>query len=255
MFDELKGKAVLVTGSSTGIGAAIAKGFGRLGATVVVHYNASGAAAEAVAAEIRAQGGTVHLLQGDVSDSAVAARVVDQAAERCGGRLDILVTNAGAMVERRLIAECDDALLDRVIDLNVRSVIAGVRAAVPWFRRAGKGNIVNVTSIAARNGGSAGAGIYAASKGFVSTLTHGLAKEHAKDNIRVNAIAPGVILTPFHDRYSTAAQLEAARGTIPMGRFGTAEECAGAVLFLATDALSAYITGQVIEINGGQLMP
>jgi 3-oxoacyl-[acyl-carrier protein] reductase len=255
MFDELKGKAVLVTGSSTGIGAAIAKGFGRLGATVVVHYNASGAAAEAVAGEIRAEGGTAHLLQGDVSDSAVAARIVDQAAERCGNRLDILVNNAGAMVERRLIAEYDDALLDRVIDLNIRSVMAATRAAVPWFRRQGKGNIVNISSIAARNGGSAGAGIYAASKGFVSTLTHGLAKEHAKENIRVNAIAPGVILTPFHERYSTQAQLDAALGTIPMARFGTAEDCVGIALFLATDALSAYITGQVIEVNGGQLMP
>jgi 3-oxoacyl-[acyl-carrier protein] reductase len=255
MFDELKGKAVLVTGSSTGIGAAIAKGFGRLGATVVVHYNASGAAAEAVAGEIRAAGGRVHVVHGDVSDGAAAAGIVDQAAERCGGRLDILVNNAGGMVERRLIAEADDAVLDRVLDLNVRSVISATRAAIPWFRRQGRGNIVNISSIAARNGGSAGAGIYAAAKGFVSTLTHGLAKEHAKENIRVNAVSPGVILTPFHERYSTEAQLEAARVTIPMGRFGSAEECVGAVLFLATDALSAYVTGQVIEVNGGQLMP
>jgi len=89
----------------------------------------------------------------------------------------------------------------------------------------------------------------------VSTLTHGLAKEHAKDNIRVNAVSPGVILTPFHERYSTAAQLETARQTIPMGRFASAEECVGTVLFLATDALSSYVTGQVIEVNGGQLMP
>jgi len=254
MFDELHGKAVLVTGSSTGIGAAVAKGFGRLGAQVVVHYNRSAAEGEAVAAGIRAAGGRAELLQGDVSDSAVARRIVDQAVERCG-RLDILVNNAGAMVERRLIADCDDALLDRVIDLNVRSVIAAVGAAVPHFRRLGKGNIVNVSSIAARNGGSAGAGIYAAAKGFISTLTHGLAKEHAKDNIRVNAVSPGVILTPFHDRYTSAAQLEAIRQTVPTGRFGTAEECFGTVLFLATDALSSYVNGQVIEVNGGQLMP
>ena len=254
MFEELEGKAVLVTGSSTGIGAAVAKGFGRLGAQVVVHYNRSAAEAEAVAAAIAAAGGKAILLQGDVSDSAVARRVVDEAAERCG-RLDILVNNAGAMVERRLIADCDDALLDKVIDLNVRSVIAATGAAVAHFRRQGRGNIVNVSSIAARNGGSAGAGIYAAAKGFVATLTHGLAKEHAKDNIRVNAVSPGVILTPFHERYSTAAQLEAARQTIPMGRFGSAEECVGIVLFLATDALSSYVTGQVIEVNGGQLMP
>jgi len=254
MFDELQGKAMLVTGSSTGIGAAVAKGFARLGATVAVHYNSSAAAAEAVVAAIAAAGGKAILLHGDVTDSAVARRVVDEAAERCG-RLDILVNNAGGMVERRLIADSDDAVLDRVLDLNVRSVIAATAAAIPHFRRQGKGNIVNVSSIAARNGGSAGAGIYAAAKGFVSTLTHGLAKEHAKDNIRVNAVSPGVILTPFHERYSTAAQLETARQTIPMARFASAEECVGTVLFLATDALSSYVTGQVIEVNGGQLMP
>ncbi len=254
MFDELQGKAVLVTGSSTGIGAAVAKGFASLGAIVAVHYNSSAAAAEAVVAAIAAAGGKAVLLHGDVTDSGVARRVVDEAAERCG-RLDILVNNAGGMVERRLIADSDDAVLDRVLDLNVRSVIAATAAAIPHFRRQGKGNIVNVSSIAARNGGSAGAGIYAAAKGFISTLTHGLAKEHAKDNIRVNAVSPGVILTPFHERYSTEAQLEAARQTIPMGRFATAEECVGTVLFLATDALSSYVTGQVIEVNGGQLMP
>jgi len=137
MFDELQGKAVLVTGSSTGIGAAVAKGFARLGAVVAVHYNSSAAAAEAVVAAITAAGGKAVLLHGDVTDSGVARRVVDEAAERCG-RLDILVNNAGGMVERRLIAASDDAVLDRVVDLNVRSAIAATAAAIPHFRRLGR---------------------------------------------------------------------------------------------------------------------
>ena len=97
--------------------------------------------------------------------------------------------------------------------------------------------------------------MYASAKGFVSTFTHGLAKELVKDNIRVNAVSPGVITTPFHERYSTPAMLEAMRATVPMNRLGSADECAGAFLFLASDELSSYVTGQVLEVNGGQYMP
>ena len=117
------------------------------------------------------------------------------------------------------------------------------------------GFIINTTSIAARNGGANGAVLYAAAKGFVSTLTHGQAKELIGKKIRVNAVAPGVIATPFHDRYTNPQQLEAQRQTIPIGRIGTPEECVGAYLFLASESLSGYIIGQIIEVNGGQLMP
>ena len=119
----------------------------------------------------------------------------------------------------------------------------------------GGGNIINVSSIAARQGGGPGSVIYAATKGFVSTATHGWARELVADRIRVNAIAPGVVMTPFHERYSTPALLQAMQATIPMNRLGRAEECSGALLFLASDSMSSYVTGQVIEINGGQLMP
>jgi 3-oxoacyl-[acyl-carrier protein] reductase len=115
--------------------------------------------------------------------------------------------------------------------------------------------MINVTSIAARNGGGGGAVLYAASKGFVSTFTRGIAKELWADRIRVNAVAPGVIMTPFHERYSNAQQIEAMRQTVPMGRVGTPDDCIGAFLFLASDALSGYMIGQIIEVNGGQLMP
>ncbi|MEJ1938016.1 SDR family oxidoreductase, partial [Nostoc sp. NIES-2111] len=117
------------------------------------------------------------------------------------------------------------------------------------------GNIISVTSIAARHGGGGGSVIYAASKGFVSTFTKGMAKELWADRIRVNAVSPGFIATPFHARYSNAQQVEAARATIPMGRVGDADDCTGAFLYLASDALSGYVMGQVIEVNGGQLMP
>lgn len=254
MFEELKDKAVLITGASTGIGAAAAVAFGRLGAHVAVHYNASREAAEGVAAEIDGSGGNAMLVQGDMSDGPTAAKVVEQAIA-AAGRLDVLVNNAGHMVDRIPVDGMDDDAFDRVVDLNARSAVAAIRAAVPQFRRQGRGNVINVSSVSARTGGSTGSILYSAAKGFVSTMTHGLAKELAPDNIRVNAVSPGVILTAFHEKYSSPEKLESQRKIIPMGRLGTADDCVGAFLFLATDALSGYITGQIIEVNGGQIMP
>jgi 3-oxoacyl-[acyl-carrier protein] reductase len=117
------------------------------------------------------------------------------------------------------------------------------------------GVIMIRTSIAARSGGGGGSVLYASSKGFVSTFTRGFAKEVVRDRIRVNAVAPGVILTPFHERFSNEDQMKAMVATVPMGRAGTSEDCVGAYLYLASDLLSAYVIGQVIEVNGGQLMP
>jgi len=251
---DLAGKAVLVTGASTGIGAAAALAFGHQRAKVAVHYHTSAEAAERVAAGIREAGGEAFTLQADVRDRGQAKALVDAAAGRLG-RLDILVNNAGALVKRTLIADLTDELVDEVLALNVLSVVAACRAAVPHFRRQGGGNIINVSSIAARNGGGNGSSIYGSSKAFVGNYTRGLAKELAKDRIRVNAVSPGVILTPFHERYSTPEQLQAMKATIPMNRLGTADECAGAFLFLASDLLSGYVTGQNLEVNGGQLMP
>ncbi|MDW5378103.1 SDR family NAD(P)-dependent oxidoreductase [Halomonas sp. HP20-15] len=254
MFDEFRGKRVLITGASRGIGAAVARKLGECGAHVAVHYYSSEAPAREVAGAIRDAGGQAFLVQGDVSQSARAAEVVDEAAAAMGG-LDVLINNAGDMLGRVNLEAMDDGQYDKVMNLNVRSVIMASRAALPHFREQGAGNIVHTSSIAARNGGGPGAGLYASAKGFVSNLTRSMAKELAADNIRVNAVAPGTIATDFHQRHSNDAQLEAARGTIPQGRLGTAEDCVGAYLFLISDALSAYVTGQVIEVNGGQLMP
>jgi 3-oxoacyl-[acyl-carrier protein] reductase len=183
----------------------------------------------------------------------VPAAVVNAAATHFG-RLDGLINNAGGMLGRVPVAESDDAHDRAVFDLNAHSVVRASRAALPWLRREG-GVVINTTSIAARNGGAGGAGLYGAAKGFVSTFTRGFAKEVLAYRIRVNAVAPGIILTPFHERYSTPEQMKAMVATIPMGRAGTAEDCVGAYLFLASDLLSGYVTGQIIEVNGGQLMP
>jgi 3-oxoacyl-[acyl-carrier protein] reductase len=250
---DLAGKAVLITGASTGIGAALARAFAAQGARVAINYNSSADAAEALLAEITGAGAEGLLVQGDVASDGGSERVVETAASHFG-QLDGLINNAGGMLGRVPTVEMTDAHYARVMDLNARSVLAATRAAHPWLRRQG-GFVINTTSIAARNGGAGGAILYAASKGFVSTLTHGHAKEFAADGIRVNAVAPGVITTPFHERYSTSAQLETMRQTVPLGRLGTSEECVGAYLYLASPMLSGYVTGQIIEVNGGQLMP
>ena len=254
-MEDIKGKVALVTGASTGIGAAVAKAFGARGAKVVVHYNQSEAPAQAVVAKIKASGGDAVAIQADVRDSAAIKTCVAETV-KAFGRIDILVNNAGSLVQRAPIAEFTDALFDDILHINARSVLAFCREVVPLMRaQGGGGNIINVTSVAARNGGGPGAYLYAGAKGFVSTATHGLAKELAPDHIRVNAVAPGVILTPFHDRFSSAQMLETFKNSIPMGRLGTTEECVGAFLYLASDQMSGYVTGQILEVNGGQYMP
>jgi 3-oxoacyl-[acyl-carrier protein] reductase len=250
---DLSGKTALITGASTGIGAALARAFAAQGVKVAINFHASASAAEALRAEIESAGGEAMLAQGDITRPEACANIVARTAERFGA-IDGLINNAGLMLGRVPTLEASDDHVSAVIDLNVRSVISVTRAAKPWLARRG-GFVINTTSIAARNGGGGGAVLYAAAKGFVSTLTRGLAKELIGDGIRVNGVAPGVIATPFHERYSDAAAMEAMRKTVPMGRVGTPEDCVGAYLFLASQSLSAYVVGQIIEVNGGQLMP
>jgi 3-oxoacyl-[acyl-carrier protein] reductase len=251
-MDDLKGKVVLVTGASTGIGAACAKAFGARGCKVVVHFNSSQASATEVGTVIENAGGEALLVQADLRHTIDCERVVTETVKRFS-RIDVLINNAGALVKRVPITDISDEMFDDIVGLNVRSMLMCTKYAVPHMARGSA--IINLTSIAARNGGGPGAGLYAGSKGFVSTVTKSLAKELAGRQIRVNAVAPGVITTPFHDKYSTPEQLDAMRLTIPMGRLGTADECVGAFLYLASNSLSSYVTGQIIEINGGQYMP
>jgi 3-oxoacyl-[acyl-carrier protein] reductase len=255
MIEDLKDKVVLITGASTGIGAAAAVAFGQNGARVAVHYNSSRTEAEKVAHAVEQAGGKALLVQGDVTDSSVCHALVERAVGGFG-RIDVLINNAGGLIQRAPLENITDELFDQVLYLNVRSALKCSAAAAEQMRRQGSGgNIINVTSVAARHGGGQGAALYAGSKGFISTMTRGLAKELVKDRIRVNAVAPGVIQTPFHDRYSSPQILETFRATIPMNRIGTPDECSGAFLFLASNAMSGYVTGQIVEVNGGQYMP
>lgn len=254
MTSDLKGKVVLITGASTGIGAAAARAFGREGCRVVIHYNASERAAHAVATDVRTAGAEAVLVGGDVTRSANIGRIVAEALAACG-RIDVLINNAGGLVARTRVEAYSEAFIGQVLALNVTQVALFMREVIPVMRQQGGGNVINVSSIAARHGGGAGAIIYAGAKGFISTATRGWAKELVGDKIRVNAVSPGVITTPFHERYSTPEQLKAMQATIPMNRLGTAEECAGTFVYLASDQMSGYVTGQIIEVNGGQYMP
>jgi 3-oxoacyl-[acyl-carrier protein] reductase len=164
------------------------------------------------------------------------------------------VNNTGALVERRPFADADDALIDRVFDVNARSVLAMCRAAIPHLERSGSGAIINVGSIAGIDGGGPGAGIYGCAKAFVHNLTRHLARDLAARHIRVNTVSPGVVDTPFHAA-TPPERMEAMRKSIPLGRIGTPADCIGAFLFLASPALSGYITGQNLHVNGGQVMP
>jgi 3-oxoacyl-[acyl-carrier protein] reductase len=254
MHIDLTGKTALVTGAASGIGAAIARGLGAAGARVVVHYNRNAEGAAKVRAAVESAGGSARVVQADLTESGRAGALVEEALAEDGG-LDVLVNNAGDLVRRAEVADLTDEEFHRIMDLNITSVFAACRAAAPVMTKRGSGSIINLTSVAARNGGGGGSVVYATSKGAVSTFTRGLARELAPHGVRVNALAPGIITTPFHERHTKDEQMQAMLGTVPMGRAGEPEECVGAALFLASEAMSSYVTGQILEINGGQLMP
>ncbi len=246
LAQEFRGKRVLVTGSSRGIGAAVAAAFAQLGARVAIHGR-DAAALEAAAAGM---GTGVVPLAGDFADKAEVRRVVESAVDRLGG-LDVLINNAGTMLGRVALGDIDDEFLQRQFDLNAASAVIASRTALPALV-ASKGAIVNTGSISGRTGGSAGSSLYSAAKAFQASLARSLATELAPQGIRVNAVSPGTIDTDFHQRYSTPDKLTQTAARIPLKRLGTAQDCVGAYLFLASGRLAGYITGQVIEVNGGQ---
>ena len=254
-MDDLQGKVVLITGSSSGIGAAAAQAFAAQGARVAVHGHTQMDAARAVAASLVAAGADAQAFQADVADP-VQVQALAQAVVERFGRIDVLINNAGGFIVRAPLMEAPLELIDRVFQVNARSALLLSQQAVAQMRRqGGGGSIIHLSSQSARGGGSAGAGLYASSKGYLNTLTRAMARELAPEGIRVNAVSPGVILTPIHEHHTSPALLEQLRQTIPMQRLGTADECTGAMLFLASARLSGYVTGQVLEVNGGSVTP
>ena len=244
----LDGRRAVVTGAGRGIGRAIAEALAALGSEVLVHYYSSEKAAVEVANGIENQGGKAWTAGADLTDSSQVNRLFEQVAKKWGS-IDILVNNAGDLVQRCDIADFRDELIEKVIRVNIHTALYCSREAIPLLKKGTKPCILNLSSGAAHNGGANGATLYAAAKGAIHTFTRGLAKELAPD-IRVNAIAPGVILTDFHRRFSTGQSLKRVAENTPLKRVGNAEDMAAAAVFLCGGGAS-FITGEVIEINGG----
>jgi 3-oxoacyl-[acyl-carrier protein] reductase len=249
---RLTNQTALITGASSGIGAATAEVFATMGARVALGYHRNRQGAEETVARIAALGGTAVAFPGDLRRAGDARSLVSRAAEALGP-IDILVNNAGSLVRRQALREVAEETWDDIYALNVKSVVLVSQAVVPSMIERRRGAIVNVGSIAGHHGGGPGAGAYASAKAAVMAYTKSMARELAPHGIRVNGVAPGVIDTPFHQVFSTPEMLTSFAAAIPLGRLGTAAECAAVIAFLASPAAS-FVLGEMIEINGGQLM-
>jgi len=249
---DLTGKTALITGASSGIGAAAAVIFADLGASVAIGYHNNEKGAFAVRDQVAVAGGKIIAVKGDVRKTADIKTLVDRTTAELGP-IDILVNNAGSLVERQKLAQITEERWNDILNLNLTSALICSQMVAPSMIERKSGAIINIVSIAGRNGGGPGALAYATAKGALITLTKGLAKEMAPLGVRVNAVSPGVIDTPFHEVFSTPEMIKNFVAGIPLGRTGTSMECAKVIAFLASEA-AAYVIGETIEVNGGQLM-
>lgn len=239
-------KTVVITGAGRGIGYSIAQDFANHGANVIVHSGRTQSARKFENTDIKA-------FEADFTDTNSINEFMDAVSAQCQS-IDVLINNAGTMHGRFPAGELTDGQYEDLVMLNQTSVVNVTRGLLPLLRKAETSSIINTVSISAKTGGSPGSSIYSATKAFVATYTKALARELAPDGIRANAISPGTIDTDFHERYSSKEKLENTKKSIPLQRLGTPKDCSPAYLFLASDQLSGYITGQTLEINGGQLI-
>ncbi|MCA9837292.1 MAG: 3-oxoacyl-ACP reductase FabG [Trueperaceae bacterium] len=243
---DLSGKGAFVTGGNLGIGAGIAKALADCGAKVALSYYSHPDEAQETVRQI---GENARAFQLDAKDSAQVNAVFKEVSEYLGGKIDILVNNAGHMVKRVKVEDMSDEHWHEVMDVNVSSAFYCTRAVLPYMPEGGR--IVNMSSLAGRNGGGNGSGAYATSKAAVIGFTRAMAKELAPQKITVNALAPGFIVdTPFHETFTGVENYEGIIAGIPLKRAGTPTDVAGAVLYYVSD-LGEWVTGQVAEINGG----
>ncbi len=250
---NLEGKTALVTGAGSGIGRAVALELARCGAYVFVNYRNNETGAKETLDCLKQYGGDGQIVAADVSQAAQVAAMMEVVRKHDQGHLNILVNNAGTLVKRAKIAEMDESLWDEVMAVNVKTTFLCCRAAIPLMIGRGWGRIVNMSSQAAQDGGGNGSTAYAASKAAIIAFTKGLAKEVAAQGITVNCVAPGITSTAFHDTFSTPESRRNMVNNTPLGREGQPLDVANAILFLASD-MSAWITGETININGGARM-
>lgn len=250
MTEKLKGKHVLLTAGAQGIGEAIARRFIAAGSHVAIHCFSSRDRAEELAASAREKGLRSAALQADLTDAQAAKHFVKEAASVLGG-IDCLINNAGSLVERKSLEAIEPSFWQKVIDLNLSSMVSVTRAAAPFLADSGQSSIVNLASLAARKGGHPGSLAYSTAKGAVLTFTRALATELAPKGIRVNAVAPGLILgTSFHNTHTSESSAKETIAGIPLGRGGSPDDVARAVLFFASE-YDGFITGATLDINGG----
>jgi NAD(P)-dependent dehydrogenase (short-subunit alcohol dehydrogenase family) len=251
VYEDLKGKKVLVTGSSSGIGQATAIEFAKQGCFVGVHYFKTKQGGLDTIRQVKKFSDGI-FLKADVRNQSQVNKMVFSFAKSAGG-FDILVNNAGDLIDRQPFETASVQYHDDIYQTNVRSIFFVTQAALPYLKKS-SGCIVNVGSIAGHHGGASGSGIYAGAKAAVAVETIAMAKEFAKYGIRVNSVIPGLIETRFHQRYSSAQRrAQVAKETL-LGRNGTPEDVAKAVLFLASSQAAGFITGEYIAVNGGLYM-